>query len=144
MKFIKMLFMISMMLLLVSSAASAGDFDWIKDFNVKAEADPDGFRARLAARFDLGDVQIKTVIGNVDEPADAYMVLRLGEMSGKPTDHVMRTYTSAKGQGWGAIAKSLGIKPGSNEFQALKNKCDLYDDDDKDRTKKKGKGKGKK
>ena len=144
MKLIRMMFMVSMILLLVSSAASAGDFEWIKDFNVKAEADPDGFRARLAARFDLGDVQIRTVLGNVEEPADAYMVLRLGEMSGKPTDHVMRTYKSAKGQGWGAIAKSLGIKPGSKEFQALKNKSDLYDDNDKGRTKKKGKGKGKK
>jgi len=142
MKLMRMLFMISMTLLLVSSAASAGDFDWIKDFNIKAEADPDGFRARLAARFDLGDVQIKTVLGNIEEPADAYMVLRLGEMSGKPTDHVMRTYKSAQGQGWGALAKSLGIKPGSKEFQALKNNCDLYDDNGS--TKKKGKGKGKK
>ncbi|HPJ95500.1 MAG TPA: hypothetical protein PKY89_16455 [Deltaproteobacteria bacterium] len=142
MKLMRMLFMISMTLLLVSSAAFAGDFDWIKDFNIKAEADPDGFRARLAARFDLGDVQIKTVLGNIEEPADAYMVLRLGEMSGKPTDHVMRTYKSAKGQGWGALAKSLGIKPGSKEFQALKNNCDLYDDNGS--TKKKGKGKGKK
>ncbi|HPR50831.1 MAG TPA: hypothetical protein PLU81_03540 [Deltaproteobacteria bacterium] len=142
MKLMRMLFMISMTLLLVSSAASAGDFDWIKDFNIKAEADPDGFRARLAARFDLGDVQIKTVLGNIEEPADAYMVLRLGEMSGKPTDHVMRTYKSAKGQGWGALAKNLGIKPGSKEFQALKNNCDLYDDNGS--TKKKGKGKGKK
>ena len=142
MKLMRMLFMISMTLLLVSSAASAGDFDWIKDFNIKAEADPDGFRARLAARFDLGDVQIKTVLGNIEEPADAYMVLRLGEMSGKPADHVMRTYKSAKGQGWGVLAKSLGIKPGSKEFQALKNNCDLYDDNGS--TKKKGKGKGKK
>ena len=144
MKLIKMAFIISMMLLLVSSPAFAGDFDWIKDFNITAQADPDGLRARLAARFDLGDVQIRTVLGNVEEPADAYMVLRLGEMSGKPTDHVMRTYKSAKGQGWGAIAKSLGIKPGSKEFQALKNKSDLYDDNDKGRTKIKGKGKGKK
>ena len=144
MKLIRMMFMVSMMLLLVSSAASAGDFEWIKDFNVKAEADPDGFRARLAARFDLGDVQIRTVLGNVEEPADAYMVLRLGEMSGKPADHVMGTYKSAKGNGWGAVAKSLGIKPGSKEFQTLKNDCDLYDDSEKGRTQKKGKGKGKK
>lgn len=144
MKLIKMLFMISMMLLLVSSPAPAGDFDWIKDFNIKEEADPEGFRARLAARFDIGDVQIRTVLGNVEKPADAYMVLRLGEMSGKPTDHVLGTYKSAKGQGWGAVAKSLGIKPGSKEFLALKNNCDLYDKNDKGRGKKKGEGKGKK
>jgi hypothetical protein len=141
MKFRKMFFLVSIVLLLVSSAAVAGDFDWIKDFNIRAEADPDGFRARLAARFDLGDIQIETVLSNVEKPADAYMVLRLGEMSGKPADHVMGTYKSCKGNGWGAVAKSLGIKPGSKEFHALKNKDDLSNDNNKGSTKKKSKGK---
>jgi len=58
MKLPKMLFVLSMLLLLVPSAALAGDFDWIRDFNIRAEADPAGFRARLAARFNIGDVQI--------------------------------------------------------------------------------------
>ena len=40
MKLIKMLFGALMMLLLVSSITVAGDFDWVKDFNIKAEADP--------------------------------------------------------------------------------------------------------
>lgn len=83
MKLQKMLFMISVVFLLVSSAAvaAAGDFDWIKDFNIRAEADPSGFRARLAAHFNIGDTQINAVLSNVERPADAYMVLRLGEMS---------------------------------------------------------------
>ena len=140
----KKLFLVTMFLLLVSPAALAGDFDWIKDFNIRAEADPDGFRARLAARFDIGEVQIRTVLGNVDEPADAYMVLRLGEISGQPAGHVMERYRANKGKGWGILAKNLGIKPGSKEFKALKNNCDLYDDKAKNRKKKKGKGKGKK
>ena len=38
-KLIKMLFGALMMLLLVSSITVAGDFDWVKDFNIKAEAD---------------------------------------------------------------------------------------------------------
>lgn len=67
--------------LLVSSAAVAGDFDWIKDFNIKAESDPSGFRARFASSFKIGNAGAKTVIGNVEKPADAYMVLRFGEMS---------------------------------------------------------------
>jgi hypothetical protein len=141
MKIRNMLFVVSMVLLLVSSAAVAGDFDWIKDFNIKAEADPDGFRAQLAARFDIGGVQVDTVLGNVENPADAYMVLRLGEMSGQPTDHVVGTYRSTKGRGWGSVAKSLGIKPGSKEFLALKNKDDLCNDNDKGKARKKSKGK---
>jgi hypothetical protein len=81
------------------------------------------------------------VLSNFEEPADAYMVLRLGEMSGRPTDHVMGKYKSCKGKGWGTVAKSLGIKPGSKEFHALKNKDDLYTDSDKGKTRKKSKGK---
>lgn len=143
MKLKKILLVVSMALLLVSSAAIAGDFDWARDFNIKAEADPSGFRARLATRFKIGDVQISAVLSNVERPADAYMVLRLGEMSSRPTDFVLERYKSGKGGGWGALAKSLGIKPGSPEFHALKRGNDLYDDHDGGKGKGKGKGKNK-
>ena len=154
MKLFKMFFVVSMTFLLTSPIATAGDFDWIRDFNIKAEADPWGFRARLGARFKIGDVEIDAVLSNVEKPADAYMVCRLGEMSRQPTAAVIEKYKSGKGKGWGALAKSLGIKPGSKEFHALKGGHDLYDDKPKvkdkatDKDKKKGKdrakGKGKK
>jgi hypothetical protein len=145
MKFQKMLFIVSVVFLLVSSAAvaSAGDFDWIKDFNITAYSDESGFRARLATRFNIGDTQISAVLSNVESPANAYMVLRLGEMSAKPTDYVIKQYKTGKGKGWGALAQSLGIKPGSKEFHALKSGSDLYADKDKGNGSSKGKGKGK-
>jgi hypothetical protein len=141
----KIMFTVSVVFMLFSSAAvvAAGDFDWIKDFNIRAEADPSGFRARLATRFNIGDTQITAVLSNVENPADAYMVLRLGEMSAKPTDYVIEKYKSGKGKGWGALAQSLGIKPGSKEFHALKRGSDLYDNNDKGKGKDKDKGKGK-
>lgn len=143
MKLVKMLFL--MILLLVSSTAIAGDFDWVRDLSIQAQADPSGFRARLGARFRIGDAQISAVLSNVEYPGDAYMVLRLGEMSGRPTDYVINQYRSGKGKGWGALAKSLGIKPGSEEFHALKNGHDLYDDKNmgggKGKDKSQGKGK---
>jgi len=128
---------LAMILLLGSSAAAGGDFDWVKDFNLRAYADPSGFRAQIAARFQIGDVQITAVLGNVPSPADAYIVWRLGEMSRQPTDYVLRQYKTSKGKGWGVIAQSLGIKPGSAEFQALKQGQDLYNGNQ-------GKAKGKK
>jgi len=145
MKLQKILFMVSVVFLLVSSSAVvvAGDFDWIKDFNIRAEADPSGFRARLATRFNISDTQITAVLGNVERPADAYMVLRLGEMSAKPADYVIEKYKSGKGKGWGELAKTLGIKPGSNEFHALKRGSDFYGDNGKSKGRDKGKGKGK-
>jgi hypothetical protein len=143
MKLIKMLLVILMMLLLVSSIAAAGDFDWVQDFNIKAEIDPSGFRARLGARFKIGNAEIEAVLSNVEKPANAYMVFRLGEMSGQSTDDVVEKYEAGKGKGWGALAKSLGIKPGSSEFHALKRSHDLYDTNPKNKTKDKSKAKGK-
>ena len=137
----KIMFAVSVVFMLFSSAAvvAAGNFEWIKDFNIRAEADPSGFRAILATRFNIGDTQITAVLSNVEKPADAYMVLRLGEMSAKPTDYVIEKYKSGKGKGWGALAQSLGIEPGSKEFHALKRGSDLYDDKDKGKGKDKGK-----
>jgi hypothetical protein len=128
MKLSKILFISLMALLVVSSTALASDFDWIRDFNIQAQADPSGFKARLATRFNIGDVQVKAVLSNFDSPADAYIMLRLGEMSGRPSGYIVEEYKKNKGKGWGALAKSLGIKPGSEEFHALKRGHDFYAD----------------
>jgi len=147
-KLFKIFFVNLMLIFLISPIVSAGDFDWIKDFNIRAEADPAGFRARLGARFKIGNVEIDAVLSNVEKPADAYMVCRLGEMSRRPTTSVIEKYKASKGKGWGVVAKSLGIKPGSKEFHALKGGHDLYDDrqskeTDKEKDKVKDRGKGK-
>ncbi|WP_020676798.1 hypothetical protein [Geopsychrobacter electrodiphilus] len=144
MTFGKMLFIPLVVLLLISSVTmvKAADFDWINNLNIRAAADSSGFRASLATRFKIGDVQIDAVLRQVDRPGDAYMVLRLGEMSRQPLNIVIDKYRSEKNRGWGVLAKSLGIKPGSNEFHALKRGNDLYDD--KGKSKGKGKHKGKK
>jgi hypothetical protein len=135
-----LLFMVSMMVLLISSVVAASDFSWIRDFNLQVEADPSGFRARLATRFQVGAMQINTVLSNVEKPADAYMVLRLGEMSGRSPQYVLDKYRTERRKGWGALARSLGIKPGSREFHALKRGQDLYGEGN---GRGQGKGKGK-
>ncbi|PKN38168.1 MAG: hypothetical protein CVU62_04740 [Deltaproteobacteria bacterium HGW-Deltaproteobacteria-2] len=146
MKLRKTLLLVSVIFLLVSlaSLATASEFDWMPKFNIQAQADPSGFRARIATRFNIGDAQITTVLSNFSQPADAYVALRLGEMSGKPIDYVTEQYKEGKGRGWGALAKSLGIKPGSPEFHALKRGDDLYGQKGKGKNKSKSKGKGKK
>ena len=121
----------------------AGSFDWTRDLNIRADADPSGFRAQLSARFKIGDAQVRVVLGNVDKPSDAYMVFRLGEMSSMSTDYVLSKYRAEKNRGWGALAKSLGIKPGSREFHALKKGSDLYSDDSRQYKHNNGKSKGK-
>jgi hypothetical protein len=130
-------------IVLSATVVAAGDFDWTKDFNIRAEAGPDGFKAQLSTRFKIGNAQVEVVLGNVDSPADAYLVFRLGEMSSKSVDYVLNKYKTSKNKGWGVLAKSLGIKPGSKEFKALKAGSDLYGKTDMSKGKKKNKGKGK-
>ena len=141
----KALFMVLAMFLLASSASvvRADDFDWIGYLNLRAETDLSSFRTRLSARFKIGDAQVEAVLSNVERPADAYMILRLGELSHKSPDYVIERYRSEKSRGWGTLAKSLGIKPGSQEFHALKRGDDLYAGKDQGKTTGKGNGKSK-
>jgi len=143
MKLFKYLLLAAALQLVISPVALAGDYGWLKDMNVKAEADPSGFRARLATRFKINDIEVEAVLSNVNKPADAYMVLRMGEMSGHPTDFVLNKYNANQGKGWGTVAKSMGIKPGSSEFHALKQGQDLYDSGNNDKNKGKSKDKNK-
>jgi len=134
-------------------AAFAGDFCWMGEFNKQAEADPAGFKQGLADRFNIKGDQVKSVLDTVEAPADAYTVLRLGEISSQSTESVLKKYQTEKdrGKGWGALAQSLGIKPGSEEFHELKRGDDLKRKSDGDevskgkgREKSKGKPRGKK
>lgn len=136
--------LVVLVITLSAAVVFASDFDWMDNMSVRAEADRNGFRVQLATRFKVGNADVDVVIGNVDRPADAYMVMRLGEMSGKPVDFVLKQYQANKGKGWGVLAKSLGIKPGSPEFKALKAGHDLNGDTTISKGGKKNKGKGRK
>ena len=109
--------------LLYSSPAIAGGGgldEFLRNLNVRAQADPEGFSATLSSQFRVSGTEVKVVLGAVHDPADAFMVLQLGQMSRQPAAAVLSVYQSHAGKGWGVIAKELGIKPGSAEFHALK------------------------
>ncbi len=141
----RIVFLATFLLLQVAfiSTSSAGDFGWMDSLNVTAKADSSGFRAKLAARFRIGNATIKAVIGDVRKPSDAYMVLRLGELSHRPIAEVMTEYRTNRKKGWGAMARGLGIKPGSREFHALKRGHDMGNNNDSGRGQSSGKSKDK-
>jgi len=108
--------------LLSPMAAFAGGLDgFLANVNVQARADLPGFSARLSTQFGVPVPRVQAVIQAVPQPADAFMILQLGQMSGREPDRVLAVYGPNKKKGWGAIAKDLGIKPGSAEFHALKS-----------------------
>ena len=88
--------------------------------DVHASVDLGSFKADLSMTFDLSDDKVDAMFKVMSKPADVYMCLRVGEVTHQPIDRVVAEYKAHRGQGWGAIAKNLGIKPGSAEFHALK------------------------
>ncbi|WP_041963550.1 hypothetical protein [Sulfurospirillum cavolei] len=131
--------------LLGVSSLVAADFDWMMNLNLRSDSDPVRYRSDLLSRFRMPEAQLGVILKSVGAPADAYMVLRLAELSGRSPDYVLQEYHKHHKQGWGAMAQSLGIKPGSSEFKALKGGHDMrFDDDDDYGKKSKDKEHGKK
>ena len=117
----KIVFALLGLFIFSAAAIAGGGLDgFLKNLNVQAQVDMKGFSAKLSAQFGVPEVQVRAVISTVKEPSDAFMCLQLGQWTQKPTEQVVNAYKANQGKGWGVIAKSMGIKPGSAEFHALK------------------------
>jgi hypothetical protein len=109
----------------------------LNSINVQAQANIGPYTADLSASFGVGQPQIQVWLTQDKlQPAEVYLVLEMGRIASKPPATVIAVYKKNRGRGWGAVAKALGIKPGSAEFKALKGSAE-----DRDR---KGRGGGKK
>lgn len=53
-------------------------------------------------------------------PGDVYYACSIAQVLGRPCRYVVQEWDRDHGQGWGNVAKRLGIKPGSPEFHRLK------------------------
>lgn len=122
---IRSLLLVLLLQVTLATSVLAKDFAWLDQLSVEAQADPAGFIARVATRFRVGNAEVQAVVDNIGGYADGYMVMRLAEMSHHPVSYVSERYPQYSKKGWGAFAKSLGIKPGSPEFHALKAGHDL-------------------
>jgi hypothetical protein len=127
------------------SAAMAGGLEnFLNDVELRASADLGSFKADLSLTFGISEKRIAGIFEVVSKPSDVYMCLRVGEVANQPIDRVVEEYKQQKGQGWGVIAKNLGIKPGSDEFHALKSgRLPVHGGSDSSKKKDKG-GKGRK
>jgi hypothetical protein len=107
--------------LFVPAASLAGGLEgFLDDVEVRASADLTLFKSDLRVTFGVSSGKIDGLFAEISRPSDVYMCLRVGEVAGVPVDRVVAEYKKNRGQGWGVLAKSLGIKPGSEEFHALK------------------------
>jgi hypothetical protein len=120
MKKVRLMAFLVVIIVSIASAAYADLDSFLKSVNVQAQTDMKNFAVKLSAQFGIPGARVDAIIKSVHAPADAFMVLQLGQMANKPPEAVLQTYQRSKGKGWGELAKELGIKPGSPEFHALK------------------------
>ena len=106
--------------LLLPGTATASLDTFLKEVDVSASKDMGSFRADLRLTFDVSNGTVDGLFEVMSKPSDVYMCLRIGEVAKQPIDRVVEEHHKHKSQGWGVIAKNLGIKPGSAEFHALK------------------------
>lgn len=106
--------------------AHTGDssFDsFLKNINIAAGNRMSVFITDLCTAYKLPEEEVKKFVqAEKIQPADALMILQLVKISGKPLNDVIVQFKQHRPKGWGAIALSLGIKPGSKSFVLLKEK----------------------
>jgi len=105
----------------IPTFASGGLDNFMADLNIQAKSDLRDFSTKLSMQFGIPEVQVYAVINSVKAPADAFMVLQLGQWTHTPPEKVLRTYDTYRQKGWGEMARRMGIKPGSARFHQLKN-----------------------
>jgi hypothetical protein len=120
MKKIRSVVFLLVVIMSIASVAYADLDNFLKNVNIQAQTDMKNFSIKLSAQFGVPIPQVDAIIKRVPAPADAFMVLQLGQMANKQPEVVLQTYQRSRGKGWGELAKELGIKPGSPEFHALK------------------------
>ena len=88
----------------------------------KAAADIEDFHENLMRIKGPPQPKIHELLAAGIPPADVFMIVHISVFSGKPLSAVHEEYKRSKGEGWGVIAKEMGIKPGSGAFHNLKEK----------------------
>lgn len=104
----------------MSPVAHADLNSFLKSVNTQALADARHFNDRLSKQFGIPVPDVEAIVKSVPNPADAFMILQLGQMAHMAPAVVLQKYQRSKGKGWGNLAQELGVKPGSPEFHALK------------------------
>ncbi len=94
----------------------------LNELGASAKLDIGGFQAEVSLTWGQPAAGIQVALSQGLQPAEVYLAAALANISGKPLATVVELYKKDKAKGWGALAKELGIKPGSKEFKALKDK----------------------
>lgn len=94
--------------------------NYLVEINDKAESNYNTFRDELSETSNITVEEIDRYVKEENmEPADVYYASVLASATDRHVSEVVGLYSEKKG--WGAVAKELGIKPGSEAFHELKD-----------------------
>lgn len=80
------------------------------------------FKSEISTKYNVSENKIHSWSVEFGlKGGEIYLVVEISKITKRPIDEVVKVYRANKSKGWGAMAKELGIKPGSPEFHALKN-----------------------
>lgn len=94
----------------------------LKIVNTDGNKDLPAFKVNLTQTFNVPMPKVEAVFRIGMTPGDALMAFQISNITRRPIEDVITVYKKSKSKGWGAMAKEMGIKPGSAEFHALKGK----------------------
>lgn len=121
----KIIVLISISILSISTWAQSpkGNLDSDKNtIDANAKVNIGKFKTEIGARYDLTEKKFEILFGKFKLSAgDIVIAAEISKSTGKDIENIADHYSKNRERGWGNLAKSLGIKPGSSEFHALKN-----------------------
>ena len=94
---------------------------WLGDMNRYAGRYRDPFIDELVRYHNAPrDLVVDLLVHRHWAPGDVYFACALAHLVGRPCREVADVWERDHAQGWGAVAKRMGIQPGSAQFHRLK------------------------
>ena len=94
----------------------------LKEFDEAAEGDPAVVLAALALEFNVDQAALQAYYDAGATPGELWLALEISARTATPLADAVVLAQGTEGHGWGVLAQVLGVKPGSDEFFALKGK----------------------
>lgn len=129
-----------------SQTYNSGDKEldaFLTKLNTDAKSDLSQIKTNFATTYNTTMSKIDDLMKKGMAIADVFMSFEIAALTKKNVDDVVKSYETNKEKGWGAIAKEMGIKPGSEEFHALKGNTKKASENSKGKSENSNKGKGK-
>ena len=108
------------------SAQTTGEDDDLDEeltlVNDAGEQDLEGLLLKLSVEFNVDILVLQDFSAQGYAPGEIWLALEISLATEKPLAETILLADGVEGHGWGILAQTIGVAPGSNEFHALKLK----------------------